>query len=347
MPTLQSPPSRPCITLSRPMARLRRVVVAVLVALTAVSLMAAHRWAVQAPAPASADPACSDPPDSRPASDSSSLLGWRHVSSSGTARPLPSAHAHNDFEHPRPLRDALAHGFTSVEADVWLVNGKVLVGHDRDDLTRGRTLERLYLAPLEVLRRARGSVYPDWGGQFQLLVDVKSRARATYAALEAALGRHPRLMTSSSAGRTEHRAVTAVVSGHRAPAAMLAEHTRYASLDGDADQPHDLAGTTFMPLVSADWAEEFTWDGTCTMPAAEEHRLRALVSAAHQRGQRIRFWDTPDRPGDAREAVWRTLVDVGVDHIVTDDLPGLQAFLAGLAAGRSGQARRVAASRAQ
>ena len=61
----------------------------------------------------------------------------------------------------------------------------------------------------------------------------------------------------------------------------------------------------------------------------------------------MRFWDTPDRPGEAREAVWRTLVDVGVDHIVTDDLPGLQAFLAGLAAGRTGQARRVAASRAQ
>ena len=35
-----------------------------------------------------------------------------------TAVPLARAHAHNDYEHPRPLRDALDHGFTSVEADV-------------------------------------------------------------------------------------------------------------------------------------------------------------------------------------------------------------------------------------
>lgn len=28
--------------------------------------------------------------------------------------PLPQAHAHNDYEHPRPLHDALSHGFTSM-----------------------------------------------------------------------------------------------------------------------------------------------------------------------------------------------------------------------------------------
>ena len=44
--------------------------------------------------------------------------------------PLPQAHAHNDYEHDRPLRDALDPGFTSVEADVWLVDGKLLVAHD-------------------------------------------------------------------------------------------------------------------------------------------------------------------------------------------------------------------------
>ena len=33
----------------------------------------------------------------------------------------PVAHAHNDYEHARPLHDALARGFGSVEADIWLV----------------------------------------------------------------------------------------------------------------------------------------------------------------------------------------------------------------------------------
>lgn len=39
------------------------------------------------------------------------------------AEPLAQAHAHNDYEHTRPLHDALDHSFTSVEADVWLVDG--------------------------------------------------------------------------------------------------------------------------------------------------------------------------------------------------------------------------------
>lgn len=34
------------------------------------------------------------------------------------------AQAHNDYYHPRPLRDALELGFASVEADVFLVDGE-------------------------------------------------------------------------------------------------------------------------------------------------------------------------------------------------------------------------------
>ena len=47
-------------------------------------------------------------------------------------RPLLRAHAHNDYLHSRPLADALAHGFWSIEADVWLTNGALLVAHDLD-----------------------------------------------------------------------------------------------------------------------------------------------------------------------------------------------------------------------
>ena len=42
-------------------------------------------------------------------------------------RPLWRAHAHNDYEHPRPLLDALDHRFGSVEADIYLVDGQLLV----------------------------------------------------------------------------------------------------------------------------------------------------------------------------------------------------------------------------
>ena len=48
--------------------------------------------------------------------------------------PLPAAHAHNDYWHERPLHDALERGFCSVEADVFLVDGQLLVGHAKKEL---------------------------------------------------------------------------------------------------------------------------------------------------------------------------------------------------------------------
>src|SRR5437016_4155385 len=74
--------------------------------------------------------------------------------------PLIRAHAHNDYEHARPLLDALEHGFCSVEADIWLVDGKLLVAHDLDKVKPERTLQALYLDPLrERVRRNGGRVY--------------------------------------------------------------------------------------------------------------------------------------------------------------------------------------------
>src|SRR5262245_25702012 len=63
-------------------------------------------------------------------------------------QPLSRGHAHNDYAHERPLLDALEHGFCSVEADIYLVEGHLLVAHDRGQVQPGRTLQALYLDPL-------------------------------------------------------------------------------------------------------------------------------------------------------------------------------------------------------
>src|SRR5215207_8092712 len=95
--------------------------------------------------------------------------------------PLRRAHAHNDYWHGRPLLDALDRGFRSVEADVSLVDGALLVGHEPKELRPERTLEALYLAPLrERVEKNGGRVYPG-DRDFFLLVDVKSEAGPTYA----------------------------------------------------------------------------------------------------------------------------------------------------------------------
>ena len=244
------------------------------------------------------------------------------------ATPLQQAHAHNDYEHKRPLLDALDHGFTSVEADVWLVDGQLLVAHDRDEVQAGRTLESLYLSPLEARRRMNGgTIYPGWDGYFQLLIDVKSDAGPTWQAVDQALREHPNLMTTFTPTETHQGAVTAVISGNRDRVAMLAQPTRYAGYDGRLSDLDSGLSSSFMPLVSDNWTNNFTWDGNGEMPAAEEQKLRDIVTRAHDGGYRVRFWATPDRPGPARDRLWSKLVEVGVDQINTDDLDGLQRFL--------------------
>ncbi|WP_159617605.1 phosphatidylinositol-specific phospholipase C/glycerophosphodiester phosphodiesterase family protein [Arthrobacter zhaoguopingii] len=244
--------------------------------------------------------------------------------------PRAAAHAHNDYEHDRPLYDALGHGFTSVEADVWLVDGELLVAHDREDVRAGATLESLYLEPLDALVKGHGgSVYPGWEGEFQLLIDIKSEGPATYAAIEEELAEHRTMLTRYTHGKTKPGAVTAVISGNRPLSVMSAAEQRFGFYDGRAADLGGALPAELMPLISNNWQQLFSWQGAGAMPAAEREKLTAYVAAAHAQGARVRFWATPDLPGPAREAVWAELLTAGVDHINTDDLAALERFLAG------------------
>jgi hypothetical protein len=236
--------------------------------------------------------------------------------------PLPQAHAHNDYRHDRPLIDALAHGFCSVEADIFLVDGQLLVGHGRSELKPGRTLERLYLDPLR--RRVRqndGQVYPG-GPTFTLLIDIKSSGEKTYRALRKVLAEYSDILTCVRGDESTAGAVTVVISGNRARATIAADGPRFAGIDGrlsdlDTDKPSHL-----MPWISDRWGQHFSWRGEGSMPGAEREKLRAIVEKAHQAGRRVRFWATPENT-----AVWQELHAAGVDLINTDDLAGLQRFL--------------------
>jgi hypothetical protein len=241
-------------------------------------------------------------------------------------QPLERAHAHNDYEHARPLLDALSHGFTSVEADVWLVDGELYIGHDGPDFTR--TLESTYLRPLHrIVRTNGGAVYDGWGGSLRLLIDVKSDGTSTWPVIEDELEDYAGIMTRWNKGKERSGAVTAVISGNRDLPAMQAAKLRFSGYDGRLSDLDSGLPSTLMPLVSDNWTRHFTWLGVGPMPDAERAKLHDIVSRAHAAGYDVRFWATPDMAGDARLAIWRELVAADVDAINTDDLAGLQEFL--------------------
>ena len=238
--------------------------------------------------------------------------------------PLPNAHAHNDFEHPRPLLDALAQGFGSVEADIYLVDGKLLVAHDAKDVRPDRTLEALYLDPLQQRAKEHGGRIYKGGPSLTLLVDVKGNADATYIVLRETLGRYSGMLTRFESGKTTPGAVTVILSGNRPRKMLEGEAVRYAAMDGRLPDLDAGASPALIPLVSADWQPVFTWRGKGDLPAEERTKLREYVRRAHEGKYRLRFWATPDTP-----AAWKELRDAGVDLINTDDLAGLAEFLRG------------------
>jgi hypothetical protein len=244
-------------------------------------------------------------------------------------RPLRRAHAHNDYEHPRPLFDALGHRFGSVEADIYLVGDQLLVAHDPVDLDPSRTLESLYLDPLAARVKANhGAVYRGYRKPFQLLIDIKTEGASTYLELDRHLRRYKHLFTTYAHGRVHPGPVTAVISGDRAARTpMEAQSVRRAFYDGRLADLGGPAPASFIPLISDNWTLNFTWQGAGPFPDAERQKLRTIMRTSHERGQRVRFWATPDLAGPARDALWSELLAADVDHINTDDLAGLESFL--------------------
>jgi len=237
-------------------------------------------------------------------------------------RPLLEAHAHNDYEHTRPLLDALDNGFCSVEADIYLSDGKLLVAHEARDLKAERTLEKLYLDPLKDRAVKKGGrIYPG-GPTVTLLIDIKTDAEATYAALEKVLENYRAILTGFDGDLVTTNAVTAIITGNRPREIMLKEKRRLAAFDGRLKDLGANLSPAFMPLVSDNWQLHFKWNGIGPFPESEKQKLRQYVEQTHQEHRRLRFWATPDQ-----ENMWQVLQEAGVDLINTDKLEALNKFL--------------------
>lgn len=253
------------------------------------------------------------------------IVGAVAVAAFGAAadvQPLPNAHAHNDYEHPRPLLDALDHGFCGIEADIYLIDGQLLVAHDLEKVDPARTLESLYLKPLhERVTANNGRVYPG-GPALLLLIDIKSSGPEAYAALKPLLERYQDMLTIFEDGTVHEKAVTVVLSGASPRGMLKAEKRRLAAIDGRFTDLDGAIDPSLTPLISDSWASTFKWNRSGPMPEDIRAKVKVAVDTAHRAGAKVRFWATPHR-----EDFWEALLDCGVDYINADDLERLGQFL--------------------
>ena len=236
------------------------------------------------------------------------------------------AHAHNDYLHARPLFDAMENGFRSIEADVFTLGDSLYVAHDRKDIKPGRTLRALYLEPLMEYMKDRNTIY-DSASPLILLIDIKDNGLTTYKLLDRILNESLEILCRVSNEAYVCGSVMVVVSGNRPIEYMMEQTERFAFVDGRMKDLTEEYSPHLMPLISDRWTKYFSWRGKGDMPEKERIQLRLYVQQAHENGQLIRFWATPDIPGKERDAVWTEILEAGVDLINTDDLTGLRTFL--------------------
>lgn len=230
------------------------------------------------------------------------------------ALPLEQGHSHNDYWRPHQLFDALSLGFKSVEADVFLADTTLLVGHEPAALHAGRTLESLYLSPLRQLGAGRYAR----PAELWLFIDFKTAGPATYAQLRRVLARYAPLLTTPQ--HPQPGGVRVILTGGYPRTEVLADSARLVFLDGQlpADLRPELAAA--IPTINADWQTHFRWDGTGPFPAAEATRLRKWDALATRTSQRLRFWNLPAATPAQRRNMWRVLLTypsllVGADEL--------------------------------
>lgn len=233
-----------------------------------------------------------------------------------TQTPHLNAHAHNDYEHVRPLFNALDNGFTSVEADVHLIDGQLLVSHNKPG-KESRSLDQLYFYPLDSLVARNGRIFQNYDQPFYLMIDLKTDAKTTYEAVNLLLGRYSRLRCQD-----KFCPVRIFVSGNRPLDKIGSSETKGLAFDG---RPEDLGkgySTDDMPVISDHYKNWSNWSGHQKSTPHDLQRIRDLAHRVHAEGKKLRLWAIPDN-----ELAWEELLGAGVDIINTDKLKELNEFL--------------------
>jgi hypothetical protein len=224
-----------------------------------------------------------------------------------------NCHSHNDYWRSIPLHDAIYAGCTGAEADIWLIDDELYVGHRRSALTANRTLHTLYLDPLMDLLEKQNPVvkyHPDKDDSihmsealslngvfdvdpdqtFILLVDFKTSGPLLWLKLNYELTslREKGYLSYFNSTAVVRRPITIVATGN-APFELLTKNETYRDIFFDA--PLDTLADT-----SSIWPN----------PNKEQDPVRGLQAVKYSKPgdpeTRISTRTEPEEPGHLHPA---------------------------------------------
>lgn len=211
-------------------------------------------------------------------------------------------HSHNDYYRNIPFWNALASGATSIEADVFLKNEGLYVAHSEDEIQKDRSLEALYIKPLQQ-SVSLGAVTDT---KLQLLIDIKSEAYSTLEAITNLLEKYPAL--------TKHGNISFVISGNRPKPEEYVNYPEFILFDYQSLDPiNDKRIADKIALVSLSFGKFSKWNGLGRLTKTDSTVVVNTIKMGHALKKPFRFWGTPDT-----KTAWQAFASMGIDFINTD-----------------------------
>jgi hypothetical protein len=231
------------------------------------------------------------------------------ISNSILAQPtyysVANAHSHNDYEQQAPFYNAYNEEFGSIEADIHLINGNLLVGHDKADLSPEKTLENLYLIPLKDSKIQNRSL--------QLLIDIKTEASATLDSLVSVLKKYPSIINNES--------IKIIITGNRPDESLYITYPTFILFDGRMNKTYTKEQLSKIGLISDSYESFITNNTSWPIIPADKEKIDLAIQKVHALHKPARLWATPDF-SDA----WEEMIKLKIDFINTDHINELADF---------------------
>ena len=222
------------------------------------------------------------------------------------------AHSHNDYKNSIPFYRAYNAGFGSIEADVFAINGQLMVAHEEKEITPERSLKIMYINPLiEKLKQ-------DAARRLRLLIEIKADYTTTLPLVIDEL--KPLSQYFDYPGHPGRLSV--VMTGKVPPGAVMLNYPAWMSFDVDHMDGFTPQQFTKIGLISVPFDKYSKWSGAGELPEKDEIRVTGLIDSAHSLGKKIRFFAIPDT-----STCWKKLIRLHADVIGTDHINELADFL--------------------
>ena len=228
---------------------------------------------------------------------------------------VANVHSHNDYQQVKPFTTAYQYQLGSLEADIFLWNDSLIVGHEFRDIQLRRTLQAMYLDSLAFYFSKNGNTpYKDTSRSLILLIDIKTGAVATIHRLIEVLQGYPKLIHCNK--------LQIIITGNRPNPDQFKTYPDFILFDGNIKDDYTTVALNKIGLMSDDFRKYSLWNGIGTIPTADSLKLAFYIAKMHTLHMKIRFWAAPDN-----ENTWQQLMQLKVDYLNTDHIEQIAGYL--------------------